>query len=74
MHDGRFTTLRQVIEHYDSGVQAHPALDNRLRVGNDQPRRLNLSENEKIALEAFLRTLTDETLATDERFSDPFIR
>lgn len=74
MHDGRFQTLREVIEHYDSGVQPHPALDNRLRTGNGQPRRLNLTETEKAALEAFLRTLTDETLATDERFSNPFIR
>lgn len=74
MHDGRFATLREVIDHYDSGVQAHVFLDNRLRGPNGQPRRLNLSENEKAALEAFLRTLTDESLALDERFSDPFIR
>ncbi len=73
MHDGRFATLREVVEHYDSGVQSHPALDNRLRNNQGQPRRLNLSEQDKEALVAFLRTLTDESLATDERFSNPFI-
>ncbi len=30
MHDGRFDTLREVIDHYDSGVQPHPNLDPRL--------------------------------------------
>ncbi|MEO0341177.1 MAG: cytochrome c peroxidase, partial [Bacteroidota bacterium] len=82
MHDGRFATLMEVVEHYNSGVQAHPNLDPRLRAGgpggpggpmNNQPRRLNLTEEEKQALVAFLETLTDEVLLTDEKFSDPFI-
>lgn len=73
MHDGRFTTLRQVVDHYSDGVQNGPALDNRLRQGN-QPRRLNLSENDREALVDFMRTLTDETLTNDARFTDPFIR
>ena len=72
MHDGRFQTLEQVVEHYDTGVQASPTLDNRLRGQNGQPQRLNLSATERAALVAFLRTLTDETLATDARWSDPF--
>ena len=46
MHDGRFTTLAQVIDHYDNGIQNGPALDNRLRQGN-QPQRLNLSQADK---------------------------
>lgn len=71
MHDGRFTTLAQVIDHYDSGIQPGPALDNRLRVGN-QPRRLNLTPADKQALVDFLLTLDDETLAADARFSNPF--
>ena len=73
MHDGRFTTLRQVVDHYADGVQDGPALDNRLRQGNG-PRRLNLSEADREALVDFMLTLTDETLAADGRFSDPFIR
>lgn len=33
MHDGRFNTLEEVIEHYDSGVKKHPNLDYRLTTG-----------------------------------------
>lgn len=72
MHDGRFSTLAEVIDFYDAGVQAGPALDNRLIGGNGLPRRLNLSPADKAALEAFLRTLTDTTLAADPKFANPF--
>ena len=71
MHDGRFTTLEQVIEHYNSGVQNNQNLDNRLRRGNGV-RRLNLSNADKIALKDFLLTLTDFNFLTDEKFSSPF--
>ncbi len=75
MHDGRFTTLEQVVRHYSTGVMGGPNLDNRLRVpGGMQPLRLNLSEAQIDALVAFLGTLTDETLRNDAKFSDPFIR
>ncbi|NNE69748.1 MAG: c-type cytochrome [Rhodothermales bacterium] len=73
MHDGRFATLREVIEFYNTGIQDHPNLDNRLQQ-NGRPRRMNLSNQEVDALVAFLETMTDPTLATDERFSDPFVR
>ncbi|MEN0004090.1 MAG: cytochrome c peroxidase [Bacteroidota bacterium] len=72
MHDGRFATLEEVIEHYNSGVQAHPNLSPPLLQPNGQVRRLNLTQNEKDALIAFLHTLTDEALATDEKYSNPF--
>ena len=73
MHDGRFATLREVIEHYNSGIQDNPHLALDLRVGPDGgPIRLNLSEQDKAALEAFLNALTDDHMVTDPRFSDPF--
>ena len=72
MHDGRFETLADVIGFYSTGIQPHPNLDNRLRVGGGQPRRFNFSEGERAALVAFLNTLTDDTMASDERWSDPF--
>jgi len=71
MHDGRFTTLEQVVEFYDSQVVNHPNLAPQLR-NNNRPIRLNLSEAEKRALVAFLHTLTDPNLATDPKYSDPF--
>ena len=73
MHDGRFATLREVIDHYDHGVQDGPHLDRMLR---DQlygpPIRLRLSEADKQALERFLLTMTDRSLLADPRFADPF--
>ena len=73
MHDGRFATLAEVIEHYDTGVVDSPALDPRLRdPQTGMAQRLNLNAAERGDLEAFLRTLTDPTLADDPRWSDPF--
>lgn len=76
MHDGRFATLEEVIEHYNSGVQPHPNLDDRLTVEGHvggTPLQLGLTVEEKQALVAFLGTLTDVPMITDPRFSDPFI-
>ncbi|MFN8289960.1 MAG: cytochrome c peroxidase [Chitinophagaceae bacterium] len=72
MHDGRFTTLEQVIEHYSSGVQNHPNLSQQLKLPNGNPRNLNLSAQDKAALVAFLKTLTDNTVATESKYSNPF--
>lgn len=73
MHDGRFSTLREVIEHYNSGVQDHPNLSPPLRLPNNGGiRSPNLSETEKDALIAFLHTLTDTAMVNDEKFTDPF--
>lgn len=72
MHDGRFRTLGEVIDHYDHGIQPHAALDKNLRNPDGSPIRMNLNSLEKQALAAFLATLTDETLLSDPRFSDPF--
>ncbi|MEO9472787.1 MAG: cytochrome c peroxidase [Parasphingorhabdus sp.] len=71
MHDGRFSSLAEVVEHYNSGIQDGPALDNRLRQGNN-PQRLNLSDADKQALVDFMETLTDNSLASDIRFTNPF--
>ncbi|MDA0783571.1 MAG: hypothetical protein O2814_03380 [Bacteroidetes bacterium] len=40
--------------------------------GGSAPVRLNLTQEEKDALVAFLRTLTDVSFITDKKFSDPF--
>ncbi|MEO8562275.1 MAG: cytochrome c peroxidase [bacterium] len=72
MHDGRFTTLDQVIDFYDSGVQPSPALDARLKAPDGSPLRLRLTVAERAALVAFLGALTDSTFLTAPRFSNPF--
>lgn len=75
MHDGRFATLEEVIEHYSTGVELSPNLDPRLVVPGSnppEPRRPNFAPEQVDALIAFLNTLTDEALAADPKFADPF--
>ncbi|MBK9194187.1 MAG: cytochrome-c peroxidase [Flavobacteriales bacterium] len=77
MHDGRFNTLEEVVEHYNSGVQPHPNLDDRLTVEGlvgGTPLQMGLTPYEKQALVAFLKTLTDVPLVNDPRFADPFVQ
>ena len=74
MHDGRFATLEQVVEHYSTGVQNHPNLSPQLRGPDGQPIRPNFTAAQKAALVAFLHTLDDPGFAQDLKFSDPFIR
>lgn len=62
MHDGRFKTLEEVIEHYRTGVKRTATLDPNLA---RQPEGgIPLSEADKKALVAFLKTLTDEVFVT----------
>ncbi|MFZ1687268.1 MAG: cytochrome c peroxidase [Flavobacteriales bacterium] len=77
MHDGRFNTLEEVVEHYNSGLQAHPNLDDRLTVEGligGTPLQMGMTAYEKQSLVAFLKTLTDVPLVNDVRFSDPFVQ
>ncbi len=69
MHDGRFKTLEEVIDHYSTGVKNHPNLDNRLRGPRGRPR---FTAEDKASLVAFLKSLSDPQFLTDERFADPF--
>lgn len=72
MHDGRFATLREVIDHYSEGIADHSNLSPQLRSFNGRARQMNFSEADKQALLDFLQTTTDETVLVDEHFSDPF--
>ncbi|GAB5536752.1 MAG: hypothetical protein Rubg2KO_30010 [Rubricoccaceae bacterium] len=72
MHDGRFSTLDEVIDHYSTGIRESDNLDPRLRDAQGRPIQMRFTTVEHAALIAFLNTLTDETLATDVRWSNPF--
>ncbi len=72
MHDGRFETLEECIEHYSTGIQDHPNLDERLRAETGEPKIFNISDYDKKAIIAFLGTLTDKDMISAKRFSDPF--
>jgi cytochrome c peroxidase len=71
MHDGRFASLEEVIDHYNTLVKPSSTTDE-LLFHSMEPGGLQLTVQEKADLIAFLKTLTDTTLASDERFSDPF--
>lgn len=60
MHDGRFQTLEEVVEHYCTGVKRSATLDPNIARHPDGG--VPLSEDDKKALVAFLKTLTDENL------------
>lgn len=65
MHDGRFQTLEEVVEHYNSGGHIAENYD-----ANMHP--LGLTPYQKKALVAFLHTLTDTTFTKKPAFSDPW--
>jgi cytochrome c peroxidase len=72
MHDGRFATLEEVIGHYSDGIADHPNLDPKLRDSSGHARNMNISEHETQAIIAFLHTLSDQSVLSDPKFSDPF--
>jgi cytochrome c peroxidase len=73
MHDGRFSTLEETIEFYNTGIQAHPELDRELMDFDGNPRRFNFTEEDVAEMTAFLRTLTDWDFLTNPMFADPFV-
>jgi cytochrome c peroxidase len=72
MHDGRFKTLQEVVEHYSEHIEPSATLSPSLRDTANRPENLRLTPEEKVDLLAFLRMLTDSTFITDLRYSDPF--
>lgn len=70
MHDGRFKTLEEVVEHYNLVTNSSTldgSFQQQLPYGG-----LKLSKEDKSALVAFLKTLTDHQLTKDTRYSSPF--
>ena len=77
MHDGRFATLREVVDFYADEIQHHPYLDERLSVDGfgspgQPPFQLTLSEEERTALVDFLNTFNDTLMTSSWWLSDPF--
>ena len=65
MHDGRFKTLTEVVKHYNSGIVKSKIVSKQLS------REMNLTDNERVDLVAFLKTLTDKEFLFDPKFSYP---
>ena len=77
MHDGRFKTLEEVLDHYNEHVQMNsPTLDPQMTTSNlvGTQVQLGLTPQEKEQVIAFLKTLSDSTFVNDPRFSDPFVK
>lgn len=65
MHDGRFLTLGQVLDHYSTGIKQSATLDPILMNGG-----ISLTLQEKNDLISFLESLTDPKFITDSRFKE----
>ena len=70
MHDGRFSSLEEVVEHYNSGLKDSTTLDPALE--QTRPKGLGLTSQDKIDLVNFLKTLTDNELTINKNYSSPF--
>jgi cytochrome c peroxidase len=64
-HDGRFSTISDVLEHYKSGVIQSATLDSSLRNG------ISMEENDRFYLISFLGTLTDSSFIANPLYADP---
>lgn len=70
MHDGRFKTLEEVVGHYNKGIRISTTLDPALEATSSTG--LMLSEQDKMDLVAFLKTLTDNTFVNNDEYKSPF--
>jgi cytochrome c peroxidase len=69
MHDGRFATLDDVIEHYSSGVVNSSTIDPLIEYASQGG--VQLDAQEKYLLKKFLLTLTDYNFINNPKFKDP---
>jgi cytochrome c peroxidase len=69
MHDGRFSSLDQVIEHYSTGIHQSPTIDPLIEFAFQGG--VQLGAQEKDLLKKFLNTLTDYTFVNNPAFKKP---
>ncbi|MEO0405678.1 MAG: cytochrome-c peroxidase, partial [Bacteroidota bacterium] len=70
MHDGRFQTLKEVLDFYSEGIQSSVNVDSKL--GFVHQGGAHLTEEEKHQIIQFLHAFTDSTLLVDPRYGNPF--
>lgn len=69
MHDGRFNTLDEVINHYSHHIQNSPTIDPMIEFAFQGGVQLNA--HEKSLVKAFLLTMSDPSFFSNPAFSDP---
>lgn len=72
MHDGRFNTLEDVLDHYSHGIKENINLDDKFRDEKGRVEGLDLNSLEKRSLIAFLNTLSDHSFITNPKYANPF--
>ncbi|MBE9464472.1 cytochrome-c peroxidase [Dyadobacter subterraneus] len=72
MHDGRFTTLDQVLTHYTDNMQSMATLDDTFKLPNGKV-GIVLTQAEKQSIILFLNTLSDTQFTNNAQLSDPGI-
>jgi cytochrome c peroxidase len=72
MHDGRYKTLDDVLEHYSRNIRNSKNLDTMFKDNTGNVKHFNISARDKKAMVAFMQTFTDHSTATDPKFSNPF--
>ena len=72
MHDGRLKTIDDVLDHYSSNIKPNVHLDKKFKDAQGRVKMISMNFAEKEAIKAFLHTLTDYTMITDPKYSDPF--
>jgi cytochrome c peroxidase len=70
MHDGRFKTIDQVLDHYQNGIKSSLTTDP-LVYQNNNLIGIPINPSERGAIIAFLEALTDETFISNKKFSKP---
>jgi cytochrome c peroxidase len=70
MHDGRFKTIEEVIDHYSDHLQLSPTVDPLMQLLNQGGSHMSASD--KSDLIAFLKTLNDASFVNDTSFANPF--
>lgn len=78
MHDGRFNSLEEVLDHYNEHIRMSSTLDVLVREASNEYRRpgdpiaLKLTKEDINDIIAFLKTLTDSTFINNEKYANPF--
>ena len=73
MHDGRFSTLEEVLDHYNEHVKQSTSLSTFLQDNSNEKggKSLLLSKSEKQDIISFLHMLTDSVFINNPEFADP---
>lgn len=75
MHNGKFTSLEEVVEFYSSGIKQNQNLDVNFTKNPDrldQYGGLGLTDREKMALVKFMKTFSDTSYLNNPAFKNPF--